>query len=68
MDSRTVGLRVAGVVFGLVCLAQLTRLVTGVEVLVAGYSVPLWPNAIAAAVAGGLSFWMWRLSAGGERV
>jgi hypothetical protein len=42
------------------------RLVTGVEVLVAGYEVPLWPNAVAAVVAGGLSFWMWRLSAGSE--
>ena len=62
MNSRIVGLRVAGVVFGLVALAQLLRLVTEVEVLVAGYLVPLWPNAVAFFVASGLSFWMWRLS------
>jgi len=66
MNSRTVGLRVAGVIFALVCLVQLLRLVTRVDVLVAGYVVPLWPNAIAAIVAGGLSFWMWRLAARGQ--
>jgi hypothetical protein len=66
MNSRTVGLRVAGVVFALVCIAQLARLLTGVEVLVAGYSVPLWPNGIAAVVAGGLSYWMWKLSGGAD--
>ena len=62
MNSQTVGLRVAGVIFGLVALAQLLRLVTQVEVLVAGRPLPLWPNAVAFVVAGGLSFWMWRLS------
>jgi hypothetical protein len=34
-------------------------LLTGVEVLVGGHAVPLWPNAAAFLVAGGLSFWMW---------
>ena len=66
MNSQVVGLRVAAVIFGLVCLAQLTRLVTGAEVLVAGYAVPLWPNAVAAVIAGGLSVWMWKLSRGGK--
>jgi hypothetical protein len=62
MNSQSVGLRVASVVFGLVCLAQLARLVTQVEVMVAGRVFPLWPNAVAAVVAGGLCLWMWRLS------
>lgn len=62
VNSQTVGLRVAGVIFALVCLVQLLRLMTGVEVLVAGHEVPLWPNAIAFLVAGGLSYWMWLLS------
>ena len=66
MNSQTVGLRVAGAIFALVCLVQLLRLVTGIDILVAGYAVPLWPNAVAAMVAGGLSFWMWRLAARGE--
>ena len=67
MNSRAVGLRVAGAIFALVCFVQLLRLVTRAEVLVAGYAVPLWPNAMAAVVAGCLSFWLWRLaSRGGE--
>jgi hypothetical protein len=45
-----------------VSLAQLLRLVTRVEVLVAGHAVPLWPSAVALIVAGGLSIWRWRLS------
>lgn len=67
MNSQTVGLRVAAVIFGLVCLVQLLRLLTRVEVLVAGHTVPLWPNAVALVVAGGLSFWMWKLSRGGGK-
>ena len=62
MNSQTVGLRVAGIIFGLVAVAQLLRLVTQVEVLVAGHAVPLWPNAVALVIAGGLSVWLWRLS------
>jgi hypothetical protein len=41
---------------------QLLRLATGVEVLVDGHSIPLWPNAIAFVVAAVLSFWMFKLS------
>ena len=67
MNSQTIGLRVASVIFGLVALAQLLRLVTQVEVLVGGRSMPLWPNAVAFVVAGGLSFWMWRLSYRGDK-
>ena len=62
MNSQVVGLRVAAVVFGLVSLAQLGRLVTRIEVLVAGYVFPLWPSAVAFVVAGALSLWMWKLS------
>ena len=62
MNSKTVGLRVAGVIFGLIALAQLMRLLTRVEVLVAGRPFPLWPNAVALVVAGALGVWMWRLA------
>jgi hypothetical protein len=65
VNSQTIGLKVASVIFGLVCLMQLLRLLTGVEVFVAGHEVPLWPNAIAFLVAGGLSYWMWLLSSRG---
>lgn len=63
MNSPTVGLRVASVVFGLMSLAQLFRLLTGFKVLVAGYyQMPLWPNAVAFVILAGLSLWLWRLS------
>ncbi len=66
MNSRTVGLRVAGAIFALVCIAQIVRLVLQAEVLVAGHALPLWPSGVAAAVAGLLSFWMWKLATGGD--
>jgi hypothetical protein len=62
MNSQVVGLRVASVIFGLVCLAQLGRLLARPEVMVAGHAFPLWPSGVAVVVAGGLSLWMWRLS------
>jgi hypothetical protein len=65
MNSRTVGLQVAAVIFGLVSLVQLLRLLTGVEVHVASYAIPLWPNAVAFVIAAGLSFWMFKLSRSG---
>ena len=65
VNSQTGGLRVASLVFALVSLMQLLRMLTGVEVFVAGHEVPLWPNAIAFLVAGGLSYWMWLLSSRG---
>ena len=60
MTSQTIPLRVAGTIFGIMCIAQLLRLIAGVEILVAGHRLPLWVSAIAVVVAGGLSFWMWR--------
>ncbi|MFA7160491.1 MAG: hypothetical protein WC299_14430 [Kiritimatiellia bacterium] len=64
MNSQTIGLRVAGVIFALMCLAQLGRLIIRPEILVAGYQIPLWPSAAAALIAGALGFWMFKLSSG----
>lgn len=63
MKSRTLGLRVAGTMFGLLCLAQLLRLATEFEVVLAGHKLPLWPSAVAVVIAGALSLWLWKLSA-----
>jgi hypothetical protein len=49
-------------VFGLVAIAQLTRLALGAEVTVNGHLVPLWASGLALVIAGGLSAWMGRLS------
>jgi len=62
MNSQVVGLRVAGAIFGLMCLGHLLRLLTRAEVLVAGYQMPLWPSVFAFVILGGLSLWMWKLS------
>ena len=62
MNSQVFGLRVASIVFGLICLAQLARLVVQPEVVVAGHAFPLWPSVLAVVVMGGLSLWMWRLA------
>jgi hypothetical protein len=62
MNSQILGLKVAGVTFGLMCLAQLLRLLIHPEVLVAGHQVPLWPSGLALVILGGLSLWMWKLS------
>ena len=42
MNSPIVGLRVAGTVFGLMCLGQLMRLATQAPINVAGFELPLW--------------------------
>jgi len=62
MYPQIIGLRVAGVVFALVCVAQLLRLALHADVQVAGHTVPLWPSIVAVIVSGGLSCWMWTLS------
>jgi hypothetical protein len=62
MNSRITGLRVAGIVFGLMTLAQVMRLVIRPEILVAGHAMPLWPSVLAVAILGGLSLWMWNLA------
>jgi hypothetical protein len=62
MNSQTTGLRVASIVFGLIAIAQLVRLLIRPEVLVAGYSMPLWPSVLAFIILGGLSLWMWKLA------
>ena len=67
MNSQTTGLRAASVVFGLMAIAQLARLLIRPEVVVAGYSMPLWPSVLALIILGGLSLWMWSLTRRGVR-
>ena len=62
MNSQTLGLRIAGSVFALVCLAQLLRLVVQLEVIAGGHRIPLWPSGIAFVITGFLSIWLWNLS------
>jgi hypothetical protein len=62
MKTQILGLRVAGTIFGLMCLAQLVRLATRAEVVVGSHPIPLWASAIAVVIAGGLCLWLWKIS------
>jgi hypothetical protein len=62
MRSQTFGLRVASVIFGLLALAQLTRVILQAGVMAGGHWVPLWASAVAFFIFGALSLWMWQLS------
>ena len=62
MNSRILGLRVAGTIFGLMCIAQLLRLISQAEVVIAGYQLPLWASVVAVVILGGLSLWLLKLS------
>ena len=62
MNSNVLGLRLASVVFGFICLVQLLRLIINPELVVAGHQVPLWPSGVALVVLGSLSVWMWKIS------
>ena len=63
MKSQIIGLKVAATVFALVCLGHLWRIITRADVLIAGWQMPVWLNVVGMLIAGGLSLWMWRLSA-----
>ena len=62
MNSQTLGLRVAGIIFAIFALGHVVRLIKQAEVLVAGNQIPMWVSVVALIVAGGLSLWLWRLS------
>ena len=54
--------RLAVLFLALLALLQLTRVLLGWPVLVAGTAVPLWASAVAAVVAAGLAAMLWRES------
>ncbi len=62
MNSQIIGLRVAGTVFGIMCIGQLLRLLTRAEILIAEHPLPLWVSAVAVVITGVLSLWMWKVS------
>ncbi len=55
MEARRFS-RLAGAVFAAIALAHLVRLATGASVTVLGAELPLWVNAVAAVVGGGLAW------------
>jgi hypothetical protein len=63
MNSRITGLRVAGTLFGIFCLAHLWRLIAGLDVVIGHRHIAPTLSVAAALLAGALSLWMFKLSA-----
>jgi hypothetical protein len=47
-------------IFSLICLLHVVRLMTGLEVVVGGWVVPLWVSVPGAIVMGGLAYMLWK--------
>jgi hypothetical protein len=52
--------KIAVIVFAVMALVHLVRLLTGWEVIIAGYVVPVWFSLPAFIVTGGLAIMIWR--------
>jgi hypothetical protein len=64
MNSQSLGLRIASLIFGLVCLVHLYRLFfSHFTVQLGSHLLPVWGSGVAAVITGILSIWMWRASA-----
>ena len=47
-------------IFSLICLLHIVRLITGLDMAVGGWAVPLWVSVPGAIVTGGLAFMLWK--------
>ena len=62
MNSRTVGLRVASVIFGIFAIGHLLRLINQAQVTVGTHTIPMGLSWVALIVAVVLCIWLWRLA------
>lgn len=64
MNAQIAALRVGGVVFGLMSIAQLTWELAcpQADVVVGSLPMPVWPSALAAAFLAAMCIWMWKAS------
>ncbi len=62
MKSTTFALRVSGTIFGIVALLHLARLITGVLILIAGFSLPVWVNIVGFLATCILCIWLWSIT------
>ena len=49
---------VAAILFLLMAIAQLCRVILGVNVVAAGVEIPVWPSALAVVVLAALAIWL----------
>ncbi len=62
MKSQILGLKVAGVLFGCLCLAHILRLISGTPLVIGDYHLTAVPSIIAIIFTGCMSAWLWMLS------
>ena len=62
MKSKTLALRVAGTVFGIIALIHLLRLITGISVIIGGEPLPMWVNIVGLLATGFRCAWLWSLT------
>ena len=51
---------IAAAIFSLICLVHIARLIYGLDIVIGGWSVPLWVSVPGAVVTGGLAFMLWK--------
>ena len=66
MNTQRAGLRVAALIFGVVCLAHLWRVIQHVDVRIGQSQLPMWVSIAGIIVAASLSIWLWSLSKNSE--
>jgi len=64
INSKILGLRVAGTIFGIVAVLHLLRVVIGIPIAISGWMLPMWVNVLGFAGSGLLCVWLWWLSFG----
>ena len=64
MNSKILGLRVAGSIFGIVAVLHLLRIITGVPIIIADWLLPIWMNVVGSIGTLVLCVWFWLLSVG----
>jgi hypothetical protein len=61
MNSPALGLRVASLVFGIVCVGHVVRAVAQIELRIGSLEIGVWLSLLAGLVTAGLSAWLWHL-------
>ena len=62
MNSPKAGLRLAALVFAVMCVGHLWRFWAALDVRIGTVDIPMWLSIGAVVVSGGLSVWLWKLS------
>jgi hypothetical protein len=62
MNCQALGLRVASVVFGIMCLGHLLRIIVHLDMRVGGYIIHRRWSGVAVIVLAALCVWLWTLA------